>query len=129
MHTLDVTAQGNIVGDLVQFAAHRDLIHVLTRVRHQRLAIIGRDHGIAYHEAFVEKGLQSRYRCARGHSMRGGVSRMLRATLGITVRQQVGAAPAEDLADCLRVQHVSMEWVLCGMGERVVNKAPVRFWA
>src|SRR5262252_2125052 len=59
--------------------------------------------------------------------MSSGVRRMLRAAFRVTVRQQVGAIPADDFVQYVRVQHILMEGVHGAAAKRVVNQAAIRF--
>ena len=89
MHASHVPPQRYIVGEFVQFAAHRDLPRVGTRVGKQRLTIVGGYHRIWYHEAFIEEGLQGSNTCARNHTMPLGVGWMLRTAFWVGSWQKV----------------------------------------
>src|ERR1700677_3553878 len=103
VHTGHVTAQAAIVGQLVEFPAHRHFARIGARVGKQRLAVVGRDDRTRQHEGLVEERLQRGDACAGDRTVSLRVRRMLRVCFRKSSRKQVRAVLGERLVNRLRV--------------------------
>src|SRR5581483_4733823 len=126
---MDSMSEGDVAGELVEFAADGDLSSIGTGIRHQCKTIAGRHHRIRNHEVLVEEELQQGDGSAGNRAVSGWIARVSRRALGERLREQVCSVLAVALCYGLGVQRiaVNLRLYLARIGDVLMQHAATRF--